>query len=120
MIDDNIETGEHFINPDVDHWERISHMRGNDGNEIKNPEVIYNGMGAEDISQGDVGDCWFLSAMSVVAYNRPDLIEKLLHEDSRKFREDGLYILRFYKMGYQRLIIVDDRFPVNRDRESVF
>jgi len=95
-------------------------MKDNDDDEIHCPEVIVDGMGAEDISQGNIGDCWFLSALSVVAFNRPDLIEKLLHSESKKYRDDGLYIVKFYKMGYHKIVYVDDRFPVDNRRRSVF
>ena len=37
---------------------------------------IVVGAEASDIVQGDLGDCWFLSAMAAIA-TKPDLIHKL-------------------------------------------
>lgn len=104
----------------IDRWERIKNMYDNDGNKIKKPQVISQGLGAGDIGQGLVGDCWFLSALSVVAYNRPDLLKNLIHEESQNYREDGLYVVRFFKMGYHKIVHVDDRFPVDHSKRSVF
>ena len=50
-------------------------MRDNNGYPIENPQVITQGFGANDIGQGSIGDWWFLSALSVVAFNRPDLLK---------------------------------------------
>lgn len=48
------------------------------------------------------------------------MIEKLIHHDSKRYREDGLYVVKFYKMGNHKAIYVDDRFPVNKHNKSVF
>ena len=56
-------------------WERIKNMYDNDGSKIVKPVVISQGLGANDIGQGGIGDWRFLSALSVVAYNRPDLLK---------------------------------------------
>jgi hypothetical protein len=105
---------------DIDKWERIKNMNDSSGKKITKPEVYVHGLGANDIGQGQIGDCWFLSALSVVAYTRPKLLESLIHKNCRTYREDGLYVVRFYKMGYQEIVLVDDRFPVDRHNRSVF
>ena len=56
----------------------------------------------------------------MVAFNRPDLLTNLIHQKCREYREDGLYVVRFFKMGYHKIVYVDDSFPVNRRGESVF
>lgn len=45
-------------------WRRVQEMVDSEYNKINNPKVIVNGFGCNDIGQGGLGDCWFLSAMS--------------------------------------------------------
>ena len=45
--------------------------------------VFDDGVNAGDIKQGELGDCYLLSAMSVIAHSRPDLIQKIFHPQSR-------------------------------------
>ena len=42
----------------------------------KSPQLFVDGAEAGDIVQGDLGDCWFLSALSTVA-SRTDLLRNL-------------------------------------------
>lgn len=37
-------------------------------------EIFTDGVNAIDVKQGSLGDCYLLSAMSVIAHNRPELI----------------------------------------------
>jgi len=118
VFNDNDFFGENAINRGfggndygIESWKRIKDMRDNKNIKITNPQVITKGLGAGDIGQGQIGDCWFLSALSVVAYNRPDLLKSLIHEKCRSHREDGIYVIRFFKMGQQKIVYVDDRFP---------
>jgi hypothetical protein len=36
--------------------------------------IFSDGISATDIKQGSLGDCYLLSAMSVIAHSRPELI----------------------------------------------
>ena len=42
---------------------------------FEEPQFFVGGATASDISQGSIGDCWFLSALAAVA--TADLIEKI-------------------------------------------
>ena len=81
---------------------------------------------AEDIKQGGVGDCWFLSAMASivgpVSEGQEDhtkfVIERLLqpkynHEDPRA-RPKGIYRFQFFKMGEFWDVIIDDKLPSSK------
>eukprot|EP00397_Hematodinium_sp_SG-2012_P015064 GEMP01015335.1.p1 GENE.GEMP01015335.1~~GEMP01015335.1.p1 ORF type:complete len:884 (+),score=179.77 GEMP01015335.1:241-2892(+) len=65
---------------------------------------------AEDLLQGGVGDCWFLSALSCVA-ERPDLVMRLFPEHVANTR--GIYQVCLFMDGVWRGFCVDDRLPIN-------
>jgi hypothetical protein len=54
---------------------------------------------ASDVKQGDLGDCWLLSAICVAA-TRPHLIEK--NFVTATLNDQGVICLRFFKNGSWR------------------
>lgn len=48
--------------------------------------------------------------MSVVAHTRPELIQRIFHPDSRKYRKDGLYTMMLFSAKTPVIITVDDNF----------
>ena len=76
--------------------------------------VFADGLSASDVKQGGLGDCYLLSAMSVLAHTRPDMIRKLFHPSSREYREDGLYTVMMFRNLRPTFITVDDRFMVSK------
>jgi hypothetical protein len=89
-------------------WKRISDM-------IDGFELFVDGVEAGDIQQGELGDCWFLGAMSVVA-TRDDLLYPLVVSAHKLL---GFYQFKFYKNGQWRVVSVDDFVPV-RGSQLVF
>ncbi|CAJ1327846.1 unnamed protein product, partial [Effrenium voratum] len=67
------------------------------------------GFRAQDLLQGAVGDCWFLSALAVVA-QRPDLILRLFRGQTAT-RRDGRYSVQLFLNGRWREVVVDDQLP---------
>jgi hypothetical protein len=55
-------------------------------------EVAVNGISFDDATQGNLGDCYFISAMASLAKVHPELIE-----NSIKTNRDGTYTVRFYQ-----------------------
>eukprot|EP00051_Salpingoeca_urceolata_P019821 m.292801 g.292801 ORF g.292801 m.292801 type:complete len:62 (+) comp19489_c0_seq1:940-1125(+) len=53
--------------------------------------MVYNGPGPGDIAQGQLGDCWFLSSLAVVA-ERPQLVQQLF--PSEQVNPAGAYQVR--------------------------
>jgi calpain, invertebrate len=102
------------------------------------PQFIDDGAGANDVKQGALGDCWFISALSVLAtrdellvggmqgmqYDPDMIIDKAMASQLsmgvyppifHRFRLRGIYVLRFFKNFRWIYVIVDDRLPVNKE-----
>ena len=78
--------------------------------------MFADGVSANDIRQGGLGDCYLLSAMSIIAHSRPELIKKIFHPESRIYRYEGIYSLMLYSGKKPTVVTVDDRFMAdNRD-----
>lgn len=67
------------------------------------------GFRADDLLQGKVGDCWFLSALAVVA-ERPDLIRRLF-ETMSDMNEHGVVEVRLFVDGFWKNIVMDNFLP---------
>jgi hypothetical protein len=80
------------------------------------------------MSQGALGDCWFLSAIAVCAHHdeQPGLREdqkflpKVMGFDLKEgedggggINKAGAYVIRFYQDGRWIPILIDDRIPCN-------
>lgn len=55
-------------------------------------EVSVNGFGADDALQGQVGDCYFISALAAVAKSNPQLLANAV-----KTNRDGSYTVTFFE-----------------------
>jgi len=80
--------------------------------------VFEDGVSALDIRQGNLGDCYLLSAMSVIAHTQPKLIEKLFHPKSKQYNEQGLYVLMLYKNRKPFTISLDDNFACLQNQHA--
>jgi calpain-15 len=72
----------------------------------KDGKLFLNGMDPSDIKQGDLGSCYFLSAISSICMKKPDLLKDRLQSNGSDW-----YGIRWYVGGKPRDTWVDDKFP---------
>lgn len=87
------------------HWYRFG---PHNGHCIVQP----SGFTANDLRQGRVGDCWFLSALAVVA-ERPDLISRLF--PCTDMNEYGITKVNLFLDGYWKPVVIDNFLPCQID-----
>lgn len=119
-------------------WVYAENLVGSDA------KFVDDGAASSDCVQGNLGDCWFISALSILAvrdelltggergiqYNSEMIIgASLCSKLSKgvwppifhKFRSIGLYVLRFFKNFQWVYVIVDERIPVDiKTKQPVF
>jgi len=76
--------------------------------EIFSNYKLFMGIDIDDIIQGELGDCYFLAAITGVSEN-PNRILKLFVIN--KENKHGCYAINLYVCGSLRTIVMDDLFP---------
>ena len=84
-------------------WERVEKIFGS-----QNYQVFFEKILKEDIIQGGLGDCYFLSAIAALCVY-PKLIEKLFFFKEKS--DEHCYGCYFRINGIWKLILVDDYIP---------
>ncbi len=57
----------------------------------------------DDVSQGRLGDCYFVAALAAIANKNPDAVRRMIKDNG-----DGTYTVTFHEGGE---VVVDDQFP---------
>lgn len=86
-------------------WKKVSQLPSGPGR-------MYSKIEPNNIVQGALGTCYFLSALSSLA-ERPAFIRRLL--DSDKINPSGAHAIWLNLNGIWKQIVVDDSFPMNHD-----
>lgn len=119
------------FNPAQVEWYRMEEICPDD-----NPLFIADGADSNDVIQGCLGDCWFISALSVLAtkdhllrgeFNEHILEDGVIDEEENVmlstgcyppifhcFRIKNLFCFRFFKDFKWRYVIIDDRIPCRK------
>ncbi|KAM8945406.1 calpain-8-like [Pelodytes ibericus] len=76
-----------------------------------NPRFIIDGATRQDIRQGALGDCWFLSSIASLTQNKDFM--SLVVPDNQSFQTDyaGIFLFKFWQYGEWVEVVVDDRLP---------
>lgn len=79
--------------------------------------VLYGEtVSASDVKQGAIGDCYYLSAISVLGEKR---IKNIIISQTPDPKCGG-YLIQFYKYDEKVYVIVDDIFPINTENKWAF
>ena len=104
----------------------------------EHPKFTEDGVSSNDVMQGAIGDCWFISALAVLAtkdhllkgqYDEKILDDQIIDSDENImlstgtfpplfhcFRRKGLFCFRFFKDFAWRYVLIDDRLPCKKIR----
>ena len=86
-------------------WKRAS--------DIYKPVYVFeDGVEPNDINQGQLGDCYFLAALSSLA-EFEDRVKDLFV--TKEINAAGIYMVKFFINGNETPIIVDDHLPVKQN-----
>ena len=99
-------------------------------------QFFSDGVESNDVIQGCLGDCWFISALSVLAtkdfllrgeFNEELLEDKIIDSEEKtmlstgvyppifhSFRKKGIFCFRFFKNFKWRYVLVDNRLPCGK------
>ena len=99
---------EDITDEDLNGWENITWARAENIFASKNYQVFWKGINKEDIIQGGLGDCYFLSAVAALC-EFPELIQKLFLFKEKS--DEHCYGCYFRINGIWKLVLVDDYFP---------
>ena len=89
-------------------------------------EVFDMGIQANDISQGELGNCWFMCSLGALC-EFPLLVDRLFVQAWNKDEAsvvnrasaEGMYELRFCTSGVWRTLVIDDHFPCKRFNDGI-
>ena len=70
-----------------------------------------NGVTPQDMRQGAIGNCWFVSAASALS-EVPGRVEKLFLNANNEVSKAGIYAVNLYTLGVPHTVVVDDWLPL--------
>eukprot|EP00794_Sanderia_malayensis_P020343 gene20343-22346_t len=81
------------------------------GELVSDPQMFVGGASRFDVSQGMLGDCWFLAAIGALTQEE-QMMGKVVPEN-QSFTNDyqGIFRFKFWQYGEWREVVIDDRLP---------
>ena len=82
-------------------WKRASEI-------FTDPQVFHGGIAPDDIKQGGLGNCYYLSALSSMAENPEHVANRF---ETVEVNKAGIYHMTLFINGVKTSVIVDDYLP---------
>ncbi len=102
---------------DLQGWNNYIWARAEEIYDTQNYDVFHNGATCDDIIQGSLGDCYFLSVLGALC-KYPKLIERLFNSTDKS--KNHQYGINFYLNGIWKMILIDDYFPARNTNFKKF
>ena len=99
---------ENVLFTDVDGWEKYNWSRVEEILNSKNYQVFEDGISPDDIIQGSIGDCYFLSAIGSLC-KFSNYIDRLFLTKERT--KEHLYGVFIFLNATWKLVLIDDYLP---------
>ncbi|MFM6004069.1 MAG: C2 family cysteine protease, partial [Sphaerospermopsis kisseleviana] len=77
--------------------------------------LFQNGIGADDIDQNALGDCYYLATLSSIAQEQPSYIQNMFIDNG-----DNTFTVRFFNNGVADYVTVDRFLPTNSSGFAVY
>ncbi|CAF2096635.1 unnamed protein product, partial [Rotaria magnacalcarata] len=81
------------------------------------PLSVFNQTHSKAINQGRLGNCWFISALSLIA-EIPQILYKVMI--TKQYNPVGLYKIRLCNRGTWQVVTIDDMLLVTETNSLVF
>lgn len=104
-----------FVDLDVDETTNEAKIHGvefNDKRNVNMPLFTHEPC-VNDIAQGRLGDCYFLSTMAALVEKNPDIIKNMIKDNG-----DGSVTVRFYDGEKPIYVTVEKTVPKNNEEEN--
>ncbi|XP_045896695.1 calpain-1 catalytic subunit-like isoform X2 [Micropterus dolomieu] len=72
--------------------------------------IFCDGASRFDYGQGNLGDCWFLSAISSLTFQE-DLVKEIVHIEQSFINYAGIFHFKFWRFGKWVDVVIDDLLP---------
>uniref|UniRef100_A0A8C8SXC2 Calpain 13 n=1 Tax=Pelusios castaneus TaxID=367368 RepID=A0A8C8SXC2_9SAUR len=105
------------IGPSLLSANKLSHLQwkrptvSSPGGFQEDPHLIVDGIHRFDIVQGEIGDCWVLSALGALTLRRQFLENVLPKDQGFKHNYAGIFHFRFWHFGDWVDVVIDDQLP---------
>ncbi|MBW4432517.1 MAG: pre-peptidase C-terminal domain-containing protein [Pelatocladus maniniholoensis HA4357-MV3] len=80
-----------------------------------NGSLFQNGITYQDIKQGSINDCFFLTGLAATAFRSRSMIENMFIDNG-----DQTFTVRFYNYGIADYVTVDRYLPTNQEGYFVY
>ncbi len=67
--------------------------------------LVVDGFSVDDVEQGNIGNCYFLTSLSSLAVNKPHLLQDMFIDNG-----DGTFTVKFYNQANEAEYVTVDRY----------